>query len=77
MNTKMVDVTLHIDEEIGTEAREALRDALLHARGVLAADYHAAKPHLVVIEYDPDVIESSEFVHIAQQSGLHAQLIGM
>lgn len=77
METKMVDVTLHINEEIDARKREALRDSLLRTRGVLAADYQAARPHLVIIEYDPDVIESSEFVHIARQSGLHAQLIGM
>lgn len=77
MNTKMVDVTLHINEEIDTREREALRDSLLKTRGVLAADYQAAHPHLVIIEYDPDVIGSTEFIHIARQSGLHAQLIGM
>jgi len=77
MDNKMVDIMLHIDEEIDSQEREILRDTLLHTDGVMAADTHDTRPHLLIIEYNPDVIGSSEFIHIAQRSGLHAQLIGM
>lgn len=77
MSNKMVDVTLHIDEETDPPVREALRDSLLQTRGVMAADYQAATPHLMIIEYDPDAIASSEFIAIANQCGLHAELVGL
>jgi len=77
MSEKMTDVTMHIDEETSHEQREALRDHLLQKDGVLAAAYHDEKPHLVVIEYDPDLVKSSDFIDIAKSSGLHAQLIGL
>ena len=77
MSEKMTDVTMHIDEDTSHEQREALRDHLLQQDGVLAAAYHDEKPHLVVIEYDPELVNSSDFVEIAKGSGLHAQLIGL
>jgi hypothetical protein len=77
MNSKMVDVTLHIDEEIDATMREVLRDNLLHMQGVMAADSHSRIPHLMIIEYDPDIIEAMEFLAVVKQRGLHAELIGM
>jgi hypothetical protein len=77
MTTKMVDVTLHLDEDISHEDREVFRDSLLDMNGVMAAASPDEKPHLVTIEYDPDAINSSEFVKAAQGRGLHAELIGM
>ena len=77
MSEKMTDVTMHIDEDTSHEQREALRDHLLQRDGVLAAAYHDEKPHLVVIEYDPDLVKSADFIEIAKSSGLNAQLIGL
>lgn len=77
MGEKMTDVTIHIDEKTSHEQREALRDHLLQHNGVMAADCRDETPHLMIIEYDPDVASSTEFLDIAKSSGLHAELIGM
>lgn len=77
MTTKMVDVTLHLDEDISNADREEFRDSLLGLDGVMAAASPDKKPHLVTIEYNPDTINSSEFLKAAQGRGLHAELIGM
>ena len=77
MSEKMVDVTMHIDEETSQQQREDLRDHLLQREGVLAAAFQEKQPHLMVIEYDPDVAKSADFIEVAQSSGLHAELIGM
>lgn len=77
MEAKMVDVTLHLDEDTGHEQREGLRDRLLQVGGVMAADYRDEKPHLMVVEYNPDVISSGEILAIAKEGGLHAELIGL
>jgi hypothetical protein len=68
-------VTLHIDENTTHEAREGFRDALLNLDGVLAAAYHDERPHLMVVVYDPALVKSIEFVNVANENGLHAELI--
>jgi len=77
MKDTMVDVTLHLDEFISHEDRETIRDSLLNMNGVMAADSHDDSPHLVIIEYNPDTINSSEFLKVAQDRGLHAELVGL
>jgi hypothetical protein len=77
MTTKMVDVTLHLDEDVSNEDREEFRDSLLNLDGVMAVASPDEKPHLVTIEYNPDAINSSEFLKTAQGRSLHAELIGM
>jgi hypothetical protein len=43
----------------------------------MAAAYHDEKPHLMLIEYDPELINSIEFVNTAKKSGFRAELIGI
>ncbi|MEN8803635.1 MAG: ATP-binding protein [Thiogranum sp.] len=76
MSDLMVDVTLHIDEDTTHDQREEFRDTLLALDGVMAAACHDEKPHLMLIEYDPETIKSIEFVNAAKKSGFHAELIG-
>jgi len=76
MDTKLAEVTLHIDEDTTHDERENFRDAMLAMDGVMAAAYQDEKPHLMLIEYNPDVINSIEFVNSARKHGLHAELIG-
>lgn len=77
MEQKMVDVTLHIDEEITREQRESLRDQLLELDGVMAANYRDNQPHLMIVEYNPDQIASKRLVETAEQRGYHAELVGL
>ena len=77
MSNKMVDITLHIDEETSHEDREGFRDTLLDMPGVMAASCRDKHRHLMVIEYDPDEIDPKEFVVAAEHRGYHSELIGM
>lgn len=77
MATKMTDVTLHIDENTNHDEREAFRDSLLNMSGVMAAASQDKTPHLMVIEYDPDTVNSSDFLDAATGRGLHAELVGL
>jgi hypothetical protein len=67
MSNQIADITMHIDEYTTHEAREKLRDELLSMDGVMAASYHDEKPHLMVMAYDPDVVNSLSFVKTAQE----------
>ncbi|MGD8515096.1 MAG: ATP-binding protein [Granulosicoccaceae bacterium] len=77
MNTNMADITIHIDENTSHDDREALRDTLLAMDGVMAAAYHDERPHLMIIEYNPDVVDSSAFLQAISNRGLHGELIGL
>lgn len=77
MDTKLAEVTLHIDETTSHNDRESFRDTLLGMEGVIAAAYHDERPHLILIEYNPDTLKSLEFVQAAEKIGLHAELIGL
>jgi hypothetical protein len=77
MNTKMVDVTIHIDEETSDAEKDALRNKLLEQNGVMAADYNSERSHLVIVEYNPDVVDSTELLRIVEKLKLHGELIGM
>lgn len=77
MSDQLADITMHIDENTTHEDRERLRDELLSMNGVMAAAYHDEKPHLIVMAYDPDVVNSLAFVKTAQDQGLHAELVGL
>jgi hypothetical protein len=76
MDNKLAEVTLHIDEDTSHDERESFRDVLLAMNGVMAASHHDEKPHLMLIEYNPDVIHSIEFVNAAKTHGLHAEMVG-
>jgi hypothetical protein len=77
MGTRWAEVTLHIDENTTHDERENFRDQLLGKDGVIAASCHDEKPHLMLIEYNPDIINSMEFIAEAKNKGLHAELIGL
>ena len=77
MDINMTDVTLHIDENTNKGERESLRDSLLSIEGVMAADYHDEKPHLMIVEYNPSAVSSSDFLSKVKSKGLHAELIGL
>ncbi len=77
MMTKMVDVTLHIDEDTTHEERESLRDSLLATTGVMSADYRDERPHLMIVGYDPEDVAPQVFITAAQRRGYRAELIGI
>ena len=77
MSDLLADVTLHLDENTTHEEREKIRDKLLELDGVMAAACHDERPHLIVIGYDPEVINSIEFVNTAKKNGYHAELVGI
>jgi hypothetical protein len=77
MGTRWAEVTLHIDENTTHDERENFRERILGKDGVIAASCHDEKPHLMLIEYNPDIINSMEFIAEAKNKGLHAELIGL
>jgi hypothetical protein len=73
----MADVTLHIDETIDHARRTKIADTVRARKGVTAVAYHDSKPHLMVVEYDPDAVTSRQLLQVVLDQGVHAELVGL
>lgn len=77
MSQSMADVTIHIDEDTDAEFRERIQDNLRELDGVMAASSHDNRPHLLIVEYDPERVNSRTLLDTVTANGVHAQLIGL
>jgi hypothetical protein len=77
MDITLVDVTIHIDETVEESRRPGLVDKVRQQDGVVSVGYHDEKPHLMIIEYNPEKIRSKALLQTIQNEGLHAELIGL
>jgi hypothetical protein len=77
MDVKLVDLTLHIDEEVDHESRERIQDLLREMNGVMVAVSHDNRPHLMMVGYNPDLASSMQILNCVRNNGVHAQLIGL
>ncbi len=77
MDINLADVTIHIDETLDDDGRNKLEDAFRDRDGVVSVLINPERPHLVVVEYNPQVIKSRDLVDIPRFSGLHGELVGL
>ncbi len=79
MDINLADITLHIDEELNSEAISSLEDALRARDGVVSVHFNttAKHPHLAVIEFNPDKVGSRDLLSILQYQGYHGELVGL
>lgn len=77
MDIKLVDVTVHIDETLSKEQREDVEAKLRGLDGVVSVAIHDEKPHLVLVEYNPDRASSSAILSTVKDTGVHAELVGL
>ena len=77
MNIDLADVTLHVDETLGSTDLIGLEDAFRNRDGVVSVHVDKKHPHLFVLEYNPKVVNSKDLLTITQYQGLHGELIGL
>ncbi len=77
MDINMVDVTVHIHETLDEARSHELVAKLRQQEGVIAIGFHDDKPHLMIIEYNPDQIKSATLLETIKSEGIHASLIGL
>ncbi len=76
MSINMADVTFHLDETLGHDQREVIRDELLARDGIMAAASQDKTPHLLIVEYDPDKIDPTSMLDIFKKQSIHAERLG-
>jgi hypothetical protein len=77
MDIQLVDVTLHIDEALDSARLAQIEDVLRALDGVVSVHNPDARPHLIVVEYNPDKLKGSDILTAVTRQGVHAQLIGL
>ena len=77
MDISLVDITLHIDENLSAEQRETIEESLRALDGVVSVHNSEKTPHLSIVQYNPDVMDSKSILKRVTDQGVHAELIGM
>jgi len=77
MDINLADVTLHVDEELKDEARAKLEEAFRSREGVISVHNAEGKPHLWVLEFNPEIIHARDLLSIVNYQGLHGELVGL
>lgn len=74
---KLTDVTIHVDKETDADTREKVEAALRHLQGTVSVHMPDEKPHLIMVEYNPDVTTSAHMLTTVRELAGHAEMIGL
>ena len=77
MDINLVDVTVHIDEDLSPETRITVQDSIRALDGVVSVHNSIKTPHLTVVEYNPEVMDSQKILKRITDQGVHAELIAL
>ena len=77
MNIQLADVTVHIDQSLEHSQRSQIEDVLRSIDGVVSVHNPDDRPHLSVIEYNPERTTSAAILGAVTGQGVTAELIGL
>ena len=71
-----VEIIVHIDEMLGETKRADLVNILEGIEGIRSAEFCPLRWHLMLINYDKQVLNSQEVLTGVVANNIHAELIG-
>ncbi len=77
MSKGLADVLVHVDQTLGHDRLASLTSTIAALNGVAVAEGHDAKPHLIIVTYDPDKVNSQDILAAVKAQGVSAELIGL
>lgn len=77
MSINLVDITVHIDENLSPEQRITVEESIRALDGVVSVHGSTKTPHLTVVEYNPEEMDSQRILKRITDQGAHAELIGL
>ena len=77
MSTHLVDITVHIDEDLSPEQRTLIEERIRDLGGIVSVHNSSQTPHLTVVEYDMDAMTPQRILQQVTDQGVHAELIGL
>lgn len=73
----LADILIHVNETLGATERVSLEEELRKFKGVIAPRFNKQTPHLLLVAYDPQEIDSHNLLSRVKANGYNAQLVGM
>jgi cytosine/adenosine deaminase-related metal-dependent hydrolase len=77
MNIDLADVTIHVKETLDKTGLKQLDSAFRQRDGVVSVHVDENRPHLFVLEYNPERLNSMDLLKIAEYQGMKAELVGL
>lgn len=77
MDITLVDIVLHVDENLSAEQKETLEESLRALDGVVSVHNSEKTPHLTIVQYNPEQMDSKRILKRVTDQGAHAELIGL
>lgn len=77
MNRYCSDVLIHIDESLSDDAIHDLERDLGDLPGVYSACVNPRARHLMLVDYDPQGVQSGALLQRVRRHGVGAELIGL
>lgn len=71
------EILMHFDEELSEAQQRELLLSLGNRPNGLHAEHHAMKPHLMFVAYDSEELCPHDLVAMAEDNGVHAQVIDL
>jgi hypothetical protein len=77
MNVNLVDITLHIDENLSAEQRGTIEESIRALDGIVSVHNSDKTPHLTIVQYNPEQMDSQKILHRVTNQGVHAEMISL
>jgi hypothetical protein len=77
MDIQLVDVVVHIDQTLERGRRTEIEEQLRAIDGVVSVHNPDDRPHLAIVEYNPDKTTSAAILNTITIQGVHAELVGL
>ncbi len=71
------EILLHIDEDLTEAEQSNLMRSFGNRPGVLEPHLHSARSHMMFVAYDPEELCPHDLVDIAEETGIHAQVVDL
>ncbi|MEN8206315.1 MAG: hypothetical protein ABFS24_09905 [Pseudomonadota bacterium] len=71
-----VEIIVHVDETIGESRRGDLVEALEGIEGIKSAEFCPLRYHLMLVNYDREMLNSQDVLVAVVAQNIHAELIG-
>jgi hypothetical protein len=77
MDIQLADVVVHIDQTLALDRRSEIEAELRAIDGVVSVHNPDDRPHLAIVEYNPDKTNSATILSTVTGQGVHAELVGL
>ncbi|EGV51807.1 hypothetical protein [Candidatus Endoriftia persephone] len=77
MDINLADITIHVDETLDESGQKQLESAFREREGVVSVHHENNRPHLFVLEYNPEKVSGRDLLSITHFQGLHGELVGL